>query len=137
MVPARHSIYRHVGCLAKEMQLDKMASIKTIFVHEGQWATGDLALGTVGGQALRQTPRQSTHGRRTVGRVQENIEHVWLTLVGKGFGKGLDKRAVTGNLDSLAPAHQLAHALIPPFMDIVEGPFENLPFGRIPNDYSI
>ncbi len=79
-------IYRYVGRLPMEMQFDKLPSITTIFVHEGQWhRQGRWLLWTIGGQAMRQPSRQSTHGRRPIGRVQENIEHVRLSLVGKGF----------------------------------------------------
>ncbi len=65
------------------------------------------ALRSIGGEAFRQSSRQAHHGRRAVGRIKENIDHIGLAGIRQGFGEGLNEFAVCGHPRALSAADQL------------------------------
>ena len=88
-----------------------------------------LSLWFISRKLLAQASCQAHHAGRSIAGAQENIEEMQLMLVRKGGGEALFELSLGAYPRAPSTPNQIAHLVILPFIYIVKGTVQDLPFG--------
>ena len=90
--------------------------------------TGWFSLWLIGGQLFPKAPSQADHAGAAVIGAEEHVEHMQVSLVGKRSGEMLLELPLGTHAYAFPASNQITDFVVLPFMHIVKGTFQNLPF---------
>ena len=90
-----------------------------------------LLLKAIGGDSFGEAMGQSDHAGRAIGWIKQHIHDMQMAGIGQGGGESSLELSLGCNPRADSAADHVADPFIAPFMDVVEGAFENLPFSGV------